>query len=133
MLSKVVGRGLAPAETVVECMPFGRIAEQQLLLLPKRYPYLTVDNYVIMPNHIHAIFVLGDMAAGASPRPTLTDVVCAFKSLTTRECKKHGLTEELFQTSFYDHVIRCREDYDEIYQYIFNNPMQWKIDKLYAE
>ena len=70
LLSRVVGRGLAPAETVVECMPFGRIAEQQLLLLPKRYPYLTVDNYVIMPNHIHEIFVLGDMAAGASPRPT---------------------------------------------------------------
>ena len=92
LLSRVVRRGLAPAETVVECMPFGRIAEQQLLLLPKRYPYLTVDNYVIMPNHIHTIFVPGDMAARASPRPTLNNNIrtdfalsgCCFAFFTFR-------------------------------------------------
>ena len=70
-LSRIVGRGLAPAETSdVKYTSFGKIAEQQLLLLEKRYNNLTVDKYVIMPNHIHAILILDDETAGASPRPT---------------------------------------------------------------
>ena len=50
MLSRVVGRGLAPAETTgIEYTLFGKIAEKQLFLLEDRYPYLAVDKYVIMP------------------------------------------------------------------------------------
>ena len=86
-----------------------------------------------MPNHIHIIFVLEGDAARASPRPTITDAICAYKSLTTRECKKAGKTEKLFQTSFYEHVIRGREDYEEIVKYIHENPMRWYYDELYAE
>ena len=86
-----------------------------------------------MPNHIHAIFVLRWDAAGASPRPTVTDIICAFKSLTTRECKKNGFMGQLFQTSFYDHIIRGREDYNAIVKYIYENPARWYYDELYTE
>ena len=101
MLSRVVGRGLAPAVTSeLEYTLWGEIAERQLLLLENRYSHLTIDRYVIMPNHIHMIAVLRYEAAGASPRPTIMDVICAYKSLTTRECRKNGLEKRLFQTSF---------------------------------
>ena len=86
-----------------------------------------------MPNHIHAILILNGEAAGASPRPTLTDIVCTYKSLTTRECKKNGFREKLFQTSFYEHIIRSREDYEEIVKYIYENPIRWYYDELYTE
>ena len=129
LLSYIVGRKLAPAE--IQYTAYGKIAEEQLFLLEKRYPCLKIDQYVIMPNHIHAILLL-DGAAGASPRPTITDVVCAYKSLTTRMCKKVQHIEKLFQTSFYEHVIRGREDYDEIAEYIANNPKRWELDKLYS-
>ncbi|MDY5941050.1 MAG: hypothetical protein SPJ23_05295, partial [Eubacteriales bacterium] len=77
----IVGRGLAPAETTgIEYTAFGEIAEKQLFLLEDRYPYLAVDQFVIMPNHIHAIMILNGGAAGASPRPTITDIVCAYLS-----------------------------------------------------
>ena len=141
-------------------------------MLEKRYPCLTVEQYSIMPNHIHAILILANEAAGASPRPTrmneaegasprptimdivcahkslttreneaagasprptIMDIVCAYKSLTTRECKKNGFYGKLFQTSFYEHIIRGQEDYDEIAKYIYENPMQWYCDELYAE
>ena len=107
-------------------------AEQQLLSLENRYEYLSVDKYVIMPNHIHVVLILESDAAGASPRPTLTDIVCAYKSLTTRECKKNGFDGKLFQTSFYEHIIRCREDYEEIEKYIYENPIRWYYDELYT-
>ena len=77
--------------------------------------------------------ILKSEAAGASPRPTITDIVCAYKSLTTRECKKRGFEGKLFQTSFHEHIIRDREDYDEIVKYICDNPMKWQFDKLYTE
>ena len=125
-MSRVVGRGLAPAVTVeAELTQWGKIAEDQLLSLEKRYPFVTINKYAIMPDHIHVILLFNDQAAGASPRPTLMDVICAFKSLTTGECKRNGLLQErLFQTSFHEHIIRGREDYEEIADYIQKNPIR---------
>ena len=134
ILSCIVGRGLAPAEKAeIEYTSFGEIAKAQILMLEERYPDLTVDQYVIMPNHIHAIMILSGKAAGASPRPTMMDIVCAYKSLTTRACKKNGFNGKLFQTSFYEHIIRGREDYEAHLKYIYENPMRWADDELYAE
>ena len=130
LLSHIVGRGLAPAE--IQYTVYGRIAQEQLLLLEQRYPSLKIDRYVIMPNHIHAILLLEE-TAGGSQRPTIMDIVCAYKSLTTRQCKKIRPIDKLFQTSFYEHVIRGCEDYKEIAEYIVNNPKQWELDKLYSK
>ena len=41
--------------------------------------------------------------------------------------------KQIWQRSFYDHVIRNRDDYNEIYKYIYENPMKWQFDRLYAE
>ena len=129
LLSRIVGRGLAPAE--IQYTVYGKIAQEQLLLLEQRYPSVKIDQYVIMPNHIHAILLLGE-AAGVTENPTIPGIVCAYKSLTTRQCKKVQPIDKLFQTSFYEHVIRNREDYNEIAEYIVNNPKQWELDKLYS-
>ena len=130
LLSRIVGRGLAPAE--IQYTAYGQIAQEQLLLLEQRYPSLKIDQYVIMPNHIHVILLLKE-TAGASSRPTIMDIVCAYKSLTTRQCKMVQPIDKLFQTSFYEHVIRGRKDYDEITEYIVNNPKQWELDMLYSK
>ena len=80
ILSQIVGRGFTPAEisdetdtqiTAVQYTRFGEIAKRQLLALEERYPHLAIDRYVIMPNHIHVIFVLDNHAAGVNPRPTI--------------------------------------------------------------
>ncbi len=104
---------------------------EQLLLLEKRYPTLKIGPYVIMPNHIHAILQL-DETMGDVKHPTITDIICTYKSLTTRLCKKVQPIDKLFQTSFYEHVIRGQTDYDEISEYIVNNPKQWELDRLYS-
>ena len=66
-------------------------------------------------------------------RPTIMDVICAYKSLVTRECRKNGFAEKLFQTSFYEHIIRERDDYEETIKYICENPLNWYYDELYAK
>ncbi len=130
VLSKV-GRGLAPAEAEITLTPIGRIAEEQLFDLEKRYSGLNIDKYVIMPNHIHAILILNNLTAGASPRPTLPDIICAFKSLTTRICNKQFDTpgKKLFQVSFYDEILENENHYLEAWQYIENNPLKFLLKK----
>ena len=130
LLSRIAGQELGVS--IILPTIYGRIAKEQLLLLEKRYPTLKIGQYVIMPNHIHAILILRE-AAGASPRPTISDIICTYKSLTTRACKKAHPIEKLFQTSFYEHVIRGQKDYDEIVEYIVNNPKRWELDQLYSE
>ncbi len=132
--SFTVGRGLAPAENPIELNNLGKLVEQCLLATESRYQNISVDKYVIMPNHLHAIIRIEE-AAGASPRPTLMDAICSFKSIATRECNKaDGIAgRQIFQTSFYEHIIRTQVDYNDIWYYIDRNPLKWLDDELYIE
>ena len=77
-----------------------------------------IEKYVIMPDHIHLIVRLenGTMWA-SSPTKNVSSIVCSIKILTTKEIGK-----PIFQRSYYDHVIRNQNDYEEICKYIENNP-----------
>ena len=133
ILSKIrVGRGLAPA--AVELSEKGKIIQEQLLALQERYEFARIDKYTIMPTHIHVIIVLLEDAAGASPRPTLTDIICAFKSLSTRLCNLLDNVQgrKLWQTSFYEEVIRTEKAYLQIWDYIDGNPSKWLDDIYFA-
>ena len=80
---------LHPPEITVKLKPCGEVVKEQLQHIENRFPNVSVEDYVIMPDHIHAIIILYGKAGGASPSPTLNDVICAFKSLTSRACKQN--------------------------------------------
>ena len=65
-----------------------------------------------------------------SPSPTLNDVVCAFKSLTSRICKQRYGIEKIFQRSYAEHIIRDTKDYDTRRRYIYENPIRWYYKHL---
>ena len=127
-----VGQGLAPAE--IKLLPCGKIAGEQLKLLEIRFPCVTVYDYVIMPDHIHAIINIWyeHGTAEASLCPTLSHVVGVFKSLTTRICNRYCHKGKLFQSSFYDHIIRNDKDYEKTSEYIANNPQAWLYKQNYC-
>ena len=106
---------------------YGRIVNEQILNIPKRFSNVSVDKYVIMPNHIHMILEI-NKTDGEIRGPTLMNVICAFKSLTTIDCKKYKPIRKLFQTSFYEHIIRNKYDYQYISNYIKKNPENWRKD-----
>ena len=120
-----VGEGLAPPEITVKLKPCGEVVKEQLQLIETRFPSVTVEDYVIMPDHIHAVIFLHGKAGGASPSPTLDDVICAFKSLTSRSCKQKYGIEKMFQRSSAEHIVRDREDYETRRKYIYENPKRW--------
>jgi len=109
----------------------GRVAQSQLLKLPERFDSIVIDKYVVMPNHLHAIITIENGLDGAGY--SLSDVICAFKSITTLQCRKLGFTGAVFQTSFHDHIIRGENDYSEIWAYIDANPMNWKKDCFFED
>ena len=81
-----------------------------------------LDQYVIMPNHIHLILLSQGKEQSVPQR------IRAFKGLVTKQCG-----ESLFQRSYHDHVIRGERDYREIRRYIEGNPQKWKADELFVE
>ena len=126
-----VGASIARPDTV-PLSAYGKIVEEAIKNITTHYPMIFVDNYVVMPNHIH--FILRIKSGGASTSPTISDVVRTFKSLTMRECRANGFNgETLFQRSFHDHIIRNDADYLKIWNYIDTNPAKWNEDCFYIE
>ena len=126
----IVGQGLAPAEN--RLTQYGAIIKEQLEETEKRYECVSIDKYVIMPNLLHALITILPKTAGASPCPTISDVVCSFKSISTILCRKAGFEErQLFQGSFHDHIIRGEKDYEKIWEYIDTNVIRWENDCFY--
>ena len=66
-IGTAVGEGLAPPEITVILKPCGEIVKEQLQLIEARFPSVTIEDYVIMPDHIHAVIFLHEKTGGASP------------------------------------------------------------------
>ncbi|MBQ9414167.1 MAG: hypothetical protein IJU16_03465 [Clostridia bacterium] len=56
----------------------------------------------------------------------LSNDIRSFKIMVTKE-----IGRPIFQTSFYDHIIRTEEDYLAIWQYIDDNPIKWTLDEYF--
>ena len=124
---RTVGGGVLDAPKP-ELSAYGKIVEKTLLDIDRQYSYLSIDNYVIMPNHIHLLVSVTDNGASGTPPPTAANeaipkMVSTLKRFTNKAC---GV--QLWQRSFHDHIIRSEKDYLEIWQYIDSNPARWVED-----
>ena len=141
ILSKIVGTGVldCPQNRLTK---YGEIADKYIKQLNDFYDHLSVESYIIMPNHIHLLLFVKEnnnvMQFGQSRTPVPTNVeransVCSkFVSTFKRFCnKEYG--ENIWQSRFHDHIIRNREDYEEHLRYIHDNPIMWQFDELYTE
>jgi len=152
-----VGAGLAPAQMILN--EFGQIAHNEWMKLLERFTNFELDVFQIMPNHIHGIIVLNtvgatlavsqndsdennisglDNSAGASPAPTVSDIVGAYKSLVANGCldiykSRNQTMGKLWQRNYYEHIIRNEQSYHTISNYIVNNPAKWNDDKFYTK
>ena len=131
LLGTVVGGGALDAPDV-RLSRYGEIA-QKYILSGNRTPGVTVDKYVIMPNHIHLILLVEETAtAGTSRAPSPTNAVIPhFVSTLKRFCHR-DFGKKIFQRSYHDHVIRNEASYQKIWQYIDNNPILWQEDCFYV-
>lgn len=117
-----------------------------LIDLPSNCLGLEIDEFIVMPNHVHAIFILRSPSVSINPcdgpflllkKPlTLFDVVYSFKSWTTKlyldGVKQKGWTPfpgRLWQRNYYEHIIRDETELTTLREYIVNNPNNWPDDE----
>ena len=114
-----------------------RMIERTFLETMKRYEGVDSPIYVVMPNHFHAIITI--VRADMESAPTLSEIVQSFKRYSTVEYTrmvKEGILppydRQIWQRSFYDHIIRNQDDFSAVYRYIYENPLRWQDDDLYV-
>lgn len=103
----------------------GHTVEAAILAIPEHYPGTAVDQYVVMPNHIHLILTIPFQSEKSSSVP---NIIGQFKRAVSIQ-----LGKSIWQQGFHDHIIRGEMDYREIWSYIDNNPLKWALDKYYRE
>jgi len=120
---------------LIEYSELGKIAEDTIFVIEEKYG-IFVDKYVIMSDHIHLLMVLPGSQERLTARvnPTMERIIGAYKSMVSNEwlkrCKQRNIIMgSLWQYSYFDHVIRNRQDYEETWKYIDENPLRYILKK----
>ncbi len=115
----------------IQLTKYGQIAEKYLKQINDFYDYISIENYVIMPNHIHILLYVKDNEKDINANiqnSLVSKFISTFKRFCNKECG-----ENIWQYRSYDHIIRDERDYYEHMAYIHENPMRWQFDKLYTK
>jgi len=128
--------------------------------IPKHFPFVELINFVVMPNHVHGLlYLINDITGIATvetlhatslqppqpPQPlsnknefmaniapkkgSLSSVIRSFKSAVTSYANDNNIQSD-WQSRFHDRIVRNAEEYQRIFDYITNNPKNWKSDKF---
>ncbi|MCL4550190.1 MAG: transposase [Bacteroidetes bacterium] len=124
----------------------GKIADEEWKKTKSVRSNVDLDNYVIMPNHIHGIIII-DHSVGAIRRiapnnteanqrfaPTLKpnslgSIIGQFKSIVTKRVRKTGIPDFRWQRNYYERIIRNEKELYQIRKYLQLNPLKWEIEK----
>jgi len=139
-------------QAVTNMNDLGRTANQYWFDIPKHHEYTAIDEFVVMPNHIHGIIAIAETLdidasrvetlhatslrsptrSSISPRKgSLGVIIRSYKSAVTRWARMNGYPNFAWQPRFFDHIIRNEDALSRIRTYIQNNPQKWEFDKYY--
>ncbi len=124
---------------------FGKIASNFWAGIGAHFKYVGIDEFSVMPNHVHGILIIEESVGNAYMRShqrnafmhslqnrtkmLLSKIIQQYKASVTRKINSlEGGLHFGWQKSFYDHVIRNDRSLDNLRQYITNNPLKWELD-----
>ncbi len=132
----------------------GQLIQSIWITLPERFPDVELDQYTIMPNHLHGIITLAgtgftahqDTYTSRVPdrfeqqmytksqsnlSPALGEIIRTFKAITAYRIHAAGATDFAWQRNYHEHIARKEGNLNGIRQYIIDNPIRWKEDEFY--
>lgn len=109
----------------------GQYVEQMLLSLHSDQHGIAIDTQIVMPDHLHAILMLGTNPM-VHTEPSIPDLVKMFKLRVFRAWPR-GVKERgwprydahLWQVSYHDTLIRNDAHLETTREYILGNPGRW--------
>ena len=129
-------------EGKIKLSKIGIIVGNQWITSFKIRKNIEIDEWIIMPDHIHGIIIINYNFDVETPRRgaskteknkkitlkpnSISSIICQFKSNCTKQIRRIGCTEFKWQARFYDHIIRNDQEYYQIRNYIRNNPKRWE-------
>jgi REP element-mobilizing transposase RayT len=131
----------------IKLCEYGYIVDKCWKWLAQQYDYVYLDQYVVMPNHLHGIIIIRRGDSRITPKQTtltqivptintqkckpLSRLIGAFKTISTRRINNIRKTpaSKLWQRNYYEHIIRNEEELNRIRQYIADNPANWQTDE----
>ena len=129
----------------------GLIASRYWKEIPDHFPHVKLDEFTIMPNHIHGILILDYSLTRTRHGMTLhakqesnqninqfskpvknsvSVIINQYKSSVKRWCNKNGFDHFQWQSRFHDEILQNENSFDKIREYIYNNPKNWTQDEL---
>jgi putative transposase len=121
----------------------GQIVYKEWINTSKIRSKVELDQFVIMPNHLHGIIILDDILSKGMARHALTEdkhqfgkpiagslsiIIGAFQSAATKQIHKIKPNMSVWHRNFYEHIIRNDEELYNIRKYIIDNPLKWELD-----
>ncbi len=124
----------------------GRIADEGWRNIPEHYPHVVLDEYVIMPNHVHGVIFISDDDVGVQdfePLPvdglrenkyqqiipkSIGSIVRGFKIGVTKWYRQNTNVHTVWQRNYFDRIIRDEDELNRIREYIIFNPAKWAED-----
>jgi REP element-mobilizing transposase RayT len=132
-------------ENDIRLSVIGGIVAEEWLKTEEIRPNVKLDEWIIMPNHMHAILVITNqmpvetfrrnVSTHPSQHPSrlqpnsLGSIIGQFKSVCTKRIWTAGFNSFGWQTRFYDRIIWDEESLNKARQYIANNPLKWNMDR----
>ncbi len=135
----------------------GRMVEEIWRSLSQRFLHVTVDEFVIMPNHLHGVIVVADdgLTDAVGAIHELPDICCIDKAIRVLPLHQQRRTMlipkvigffkmntakhinlmrntpgiPLLQRNYHERVIRGEREMNAIREYIRQNPLKWEHDE----
>jgi putative transposase len=127
----------------VRLSPLGEVVKAYWQAIPDHYPNAALDEFVVMPNHIHGIIILHEPTGRGTiyrapttverfQKPTvgsIPTIIRTFKAAVTRRAGVELNMTGIWQRNYFEHILRGQEDYEHIAGYIIDNPRNWGQDE----
>ena len=113
---------------------YGEMVNRYWAEIPRHYENVELDEFVIMPNHVHWIInIVGtehcSVPTKRTKRVSISQFIKSFKDVTIKQMRSRYGVYFSWQRSFHDHIIRSEGDLTRVREYIIDNPLQWEDDE----
>ena len=129
-----------------------KIAREVWDTIPQHHPTVHIDEFVVMPNHVHGILWLSNVRRGrmhpalskdavslpegamhgaptVTNRRSLSTIIQNFKAEVKRRIRRNTQVYFAWQRNYYERVIRNEIELNQVRQYIQDNPLNWETDE----
>ncbi len=116
----------------------GMIVREEWRHISKFRPNVQLDQFVVMPNHLHGLVIIEDDYDFASSRTlqagSLGAIIGQYKIAVTRRAKSSRINygQNIWQRNYHEHIVRNDKTLNDIRRYIIENPARWQDDSLYV-